>query len=916
MDAPTQTPDPTGPPLDDPLINTGTRFLQALFDEKDTILFRPIETWNEGGKKHSRVLYKNTFYRAANPILLRLAQQSLHQLSAAQNANVFFGVCPRFGHKGRFDLAWQIRAVRALWTDIDHVSVDDARDRLNKSGLPQPSIIVNSGNGVHVYWLLDEQYLIDDVGDPPAVETEWIEKPGGRKKPRKYIVENGDRVYLDQRRHASRLSGKAQHAQDVLAGVAKACGGDHTTDLSRLLRLPGTLNRKDQRNGREPVPTVLVECEPTRRYGFAEFERFSAPSPETERVKKISSMPLPKVRKPSAAKGDKLAELVAACVIAPAGSRSETDFSLCCYAIKNGIDKEEVWGRVEQVGKFAEQGRRYFDVTWENAEFEARAGTYEKLLGKNTSKNSSADISENTFADIDGGEPAGLDESHGEDDRPTIHIDATTTRVGDTLRRVTDCLIGAKDCFIRCEQLVVIHRDSIASILTPPEFAGLLNQHVEFFYVDEEGGEYRPLTPAYGSTWLNQRVERARMPEIKLFTRNPVFTEDWRLIAPGFDAQSGIYYTGQVVEPRSGTPHLDALLQDFCFKSPADRTNYIGVLLTSVLIPHFIGAKPAALFNGNQPGLGKSILAQVIGILRDGHPTETASYNPNDEEFEKRLGSIVRRGVTTIIIDNAKGQGRKPRIESACLERSVTDAILSFRLLGKSQEIRAENSHIFCITANTPDVSPDLVSRSVVINLEYEGDPKRRAFHVADPEGYAEQHRLELLGELIGMVERWKAAGMPRANVHTRFNKRGWGNIVGGILQTGGEPDFLANAEEAAAQLDETRREFAELVAVLVDHQQGIWTATELAELCAREGLLATDLGEGSPRSLSTKMGTLAGRYIDERFGMSDGRQVAFRRSKERKGNLYRVALLEEVPNLEAFAEPLPNHPELAGSAP
>lgn len=915
MDAPTETPDPTRPPLDDPLINTGTRFLQALFDEKDTILFRPIETWNEGGKKQSRVLYKNTLYRAANPVLLRITQQHLHQISAAQNANVFFGVCPRFGHKGRFDLAWQIRKVRALWTDIDHVTVDAARDRITKSGLPQPSIIVNSGNGVHIYWLLNEPYLIDDVGDPPAVETEWIEKPGGRKKPRKHIVENGDRVYLDQRRHASRLSSKAQHAQDVLAGVANACGGDHTTDLARLLRIPGTFNRKDQRNGREPVPTVLVECEPTRRYCFADFERFASPSPETERVKKITSMPLPKVRKPSAAKGDKLAELVAACAIAPAGSRSETDFSLCCYAIKNGIDKEQVWGSVEQVGKFAEKGRRYFDVTWENAEFEVRAGTYEKLLGKSTPKNPTQPLPDDTL-DADGSDPAGLDELRGEDARPTIHIDATTTPVGDTLRRVTDCLVGAKDCFIRCEQLVVIHRDSITSILSPPEFAGLLNQHVEFFYVDEEGGEYRPLTPAYGSTWLNQRVERARMPEIKLFTRNPVFTEDWRLVAPGFDAQSGIFYTGQVVEPRNGTPHLDALLQDFCFKSPADRTNYIGVLLTSVLIPHFIGAKPAALFNGNQPGLGKSILAQVIAILRDGHPTETASYNPNDEEFEKRLGSIVRRGVTTIIIDNAKGQGRKPRIESACLERSVTDAVLSFRLLGKSQEIRAENSHIFCITANTPDVSPDLVSRSVVINLEYEGDPKRRAFHVADPEGYAEQHRLELLGELIGMVERWKAAGMPRANVNTRFNKRGWGNIVGGILQTNGEPDFLANAEEAAAQLDETRREFAELVAVLVDHNQGNWTATELAELCAREGLLATDLGEGSPRSLSTKMGTLAGRYIDERFGMADGRQVAFRRSKERKGNLYRVAVLEEVPNLEAFAEPLPNHHELAGSAP
>src|SRR3954470_1267595 len=103
---------------------------------------------------------------------------------------------------------------------------------------------------------------------------------------------------------------------------------------------------------------------------------------------------------------------------------------------------------------------------------------------------------------------------------------------------------------------------------------------------------------------------------------------------------------------------------------------------------------------------------------------------------------------------------------------------------------------------------------------------------------YAEQHRLELLGELIGMIERWIAAGMPRADVNSRFNKRGWGNIVGGILETNGEPDFLANAEEAASLLDETRREFTELVGVLVDHPQGTWTAAEMVELCGKEGLL------------------------------------------------------------------------------
>jgi hypothetical protein len=234
---------------------------------------------------------------------------------------------------------------------------------------------------------------------------------------------------------------------------------------------------------------------------------------------------------------------------------------------------------------------------------------------------------------------------------------------------------------------------------------------------------------------------------------------------------------------------------------------------------------------------------------------------------------MVHRGATTIIIDNAKGRARNPKIESACLERCITDAILSFRLLGYSKQIRVENSHIFCLTANSPDVSRDLVTRSVVVNLFYEGDPVRRTFSIADPEGYAQEHRLALLGELIGMVERWEAAGMPMAAVHSRFNKRQWGNTVGGILAAAGEPDFLANAEEAATQLDDTRREFVDLVGILVDHPQGIWTAAELTELCAKHEVLQLERGQGSSRSQAT-------------------------RSEDRNGKLYRVEVVESEANL------------------
>jgi hypothetical protein len=462
----------------------------------------------------------------------------------------------------------------------------------------------------------------------------------------------------------------------------------------------------------------------------------------------------------------------------------------------------------------------------------------------------------------------------------------------------------------------VIQGRNISAILLAKELIGLLSEHVEFCVEEsEKTAKIEPLPTNFADTWLNNRRERCLFPEVKLYTRNPVYTEDWRLLSPGYDVRSGIYYAGPAVGSVSGTPRLNALLQDFCFESQADRTNYIAMLLTGLLMPRFIGSKPAVLFNGNQPGLGKTILAQIVAILRDGHPTGTASYNPNDEEFEKRLAAIVRSGATTIIIDNAKSRGRHSRIDSPCLERSITDPILSFRLLGHSKEIRVENSHIFCITANAPDVSRDLVTRSVVVNLHHEGNPSRRTFLIANPEAYAEEHRLEILGELIGMVERWKAAGMPHAATHTRFNKCGWGDILGGILAECGEHGFLDNADDAALQLDETRREFAALVESLAGYPNPTWSATELVDQCRRHDLLVTDLGEGSPRSKATKMGTLASRYCNESFPLDDGRLVVFHGKDGRKGKAYRIEV-HQMPNLEASAEPLPNLETPPGSAP
>jgi len=131
----------------------------------------------------------------------------------------------------------EVSGIVALWADVD---VEDEAHR--KSGLPptlndagrfvreagaSPSIVVRSGHGLQAWWLLDEPWIFEgreDRGAAAALVTRWN---------------------LTLRVRA------AEHGWTL----------DSTHDLARVMRLPGTTNRKT-----EPVPVVIEELEPRLRY--------------------------------------------------------------------------------------------------------------------------------------------------------------------------------------------------------------------------------------------------------------------------------------------------------------------------------------------------------------------------------------------------------------------------------------------------------------------------------------------------------------------------------------------------------------------------------------------------------------------------------------------------------------------------
>lgn len=243
-------------------------FLRTLFDPEDRIERRMIEGWTDPAdhtadppkppRKRSRYL------RRRDTGLLHVFQRDqfirqydrLITIAAREHGNNYFGVCPREGYGLGWGYACMIRTVRCLWADLDGCGPAEALERIKVAPLPPPTMLVNSGNGVHVYWKLTEPYRITDAGPAcQVISGKWQDDTGRRHD--KYVLGPGG-VKLP----IPEVSPQGQMVEDVLAGICEAIGGDeHAVDLARILRLPGTPNLKDGRNGAPPKSCTLVNRE-------------------------------------------------------------------------------------------------------------------------------------------------------------------------------------------------------------------------------------------------------------------------------------------------------------------------------------------------------------------------------------------------------------------------------------------------------------------------------------------------------------------------------------------------------------------------------------------------------------------------------------------------------------------------------
>jgi len=174
---------------------------------------------------------------------------------------------------------------------------------------------------------------------------------------------------------------------------------------------------------------------------------------------------------------------------------------------------------------------------------------------------------------------------------------------------------------------------------------------------------------------------------------------------------------------------------------------------------------PMHLFDAAAAGTGKSLMADVVGIVAAGVRPSAATWTPSDEENEKRLAAMLRSGPPVALFDNLDAT-RGDRLGGNQLNVMLTQDPARIRILGRTEELIVNTRVLMLATGNNMEVHADACRRVVKCRLDARcPDPERRQFDW-DPKRVAESERGRIVADLLSALSAYYDAGRPDEPPH------------------------------------------------------------------------------------------------------------------------------------------------------
>ncbi|HWR50331.1 MAG TPA: hypothetical protein VN428_04450 [Bryobacteraceae bacterium] len=422
-------------------------------------------------------------------------------------------------------------------------------------------------------------------------------------------------------------------------------------------------------------------------------------------------------------------------------------------------------------------------------------------------------------------------EQQGVDLRPMIRTD---DRLLDEIAVETVAALEAANqppvVFKRGGALVLIHPDEdgrpVIMRATEPMMRGRLARVARFFKEVKDG--VRRVSPPEDLTRDILACNEGQFPPLGVLTQLPILRHDGSLrLEPGYDPVTRAYYQptpGFVLPPIAAAPggteliaaidSLDEAIGQFPFESAADKANCIGLLLTPILRVTFRMKAPLALIDAPKWGTGKTLLGMVVYAVATGTEGTVCVAPATEEEWRKRMMSILDRGSAVVIIDNIDQTLRSPALSAV-----LTTSYWEDRILGRSEDVRLPNVSSWIATGNNIVLGAEMGRRAYRIRLDAQvaNPAKRTGFKRTDQEllDWVREQRGTLVAALLTMIRAWWVDGRPKADVPAFGSFNTWAQTVGGILHHAGIEEFLGNLETVQQQADEESAQWDQFLCAL-----------------------------------------------------------------------------------------------------
>jgi hypothetical protein len=297
------------------------------------------------------------------------------------------------------------------------------------------------------------------------------------------------------------------------------------------------------------------------------------------------------------------------------------------------------------------------------------------------------------------------------------------------------------------------------------------------------------------------------LPVLRRIISTPVLRPDGTLLqTPGYDPATGFYLAanGHLDPiPDRPTPQqvddareflLERFLRDFPWRSPADRANYLALLVTPLVRPFIRALAPFGMIEASMPGSGKTILAGCVGLLVG---QRVLTWTDSEDELRKSITTVLADSVGVVVFDNlAEGAV----IDSAVLARLVTERTWTDRRLGTNAAATFPNDRLWLATGNNLRTGGDMASRTVWVRL----DPNcprpeaRSGFTIPNLDSWILDpgNRATVLRHVLTLVLDWTVNGAPAARSVPQMRQfTRWAQHLGGFLDHHGVTGFLGNAD-------------------------------------------------------------------------------------------------------------------------